>query len=112
MLLETTVRKVAERILLLTMSLQEAVRNGETEQLNELLSSRAEALRDLETMDIDSAASAILERVRSEETVLMKLLQQGQAGLTNELIRSFTDTRSAQVYRRGAGSGIALDQTG
>ena len=112
MLLETTARKVAERILLLTMSLQEAVRDGETEQLSELLSSRAEALRDLEAMDIDSAASAILERVRSEETVLMKLLQQGQAGLTNELIRSFTDTRSAQVYRRGAGSGIALDHIG
>ena len=112
MLLETTVRKVAERILLLTMSLQDAVRNGETEQLNELLNSRADALRDLEAMDIDSGAEAILEKVRSEETVLMKLLQQGQAGLTNDLIRSFTDTKSARVYRQGAGSGIALDQTG
>ena len=94
------------------MSLQEEVRNGETEQLNELLNSRAEALRDLETMDIDSGAAAILEKVRSEEAVLMKQLQRGQAGLTNELIRSFTDTRSAQVYRRSAGSGFALDQTG
>ena len=112
MLLETAVRKVAERVLLLTLSLQEEVRNGETEQLNELLNSRAEALRELEAMDIDSGAAAILEKVRSEETLLMKLLQQGQAGLTNELIRSFTDTKSAQAYRRGTGSGFALDQTG
>lgn len=112
MLLETTARKVAERILLLTMSLQEAVRNGETEQLTGLLNSRAEALRDLETMDIDSGAAAILQKVRSEEAELMKELKRGQAGLTNELIRSFTDTKSAQVYRRDAGSGYALDQTG
>ena len=112
MLLETTVCKVAERILLLTMSLQAEVRNGETEQLSELLNSRADALRCLEAMEIDSGAAAILEKVRAEETVLMKLLQQGQAGLTNELIRSFTDTKSAQMYRRDAGSGYALDQIG
>ena len=110
--LETTVRRVAERVLLLTMSLQEVASNGETDQLAELFNSRAEALHDLETMDIDSGAAAILDKVRSEELVLMRCLRQGQAELTNELIRSFSDTRSAQVYRRGTGSGYALDQTG
>ena len=63
-------------------------------------------------MDIDSGAEAILEKVRSEEAELIKELQRGQAGLTNELIRSFTDTKSAQMYRRDAGSGYALDQIG
>lgn len=110
--LDTAVRKAAERILLLTMSLQEIVRAGNTEQLTELLNSRAEALQDLETMEIDSGAAAILVRVRSEEAVLMKQMQQEQAGLTNEMVRSFTDPKSAKVYRQGGGSGFALDQIG
>lgn len=97
--LDTPAKRTAERILLLTESLRDAVKNDNSDEFGGLFNSRQEAIDQLATMEIDSAARALLERVTESENGLMSQLHKTQAGATRELIQMFAGSRNVQAYK-------------
>ena len=99
MLLDTPAKRTAERLLLLTESLRDALAHDRTEEFGGLFKSRQETIDQLGTMDVDSSARAMLERAKTSDAELMKQLQRTQATATRELIQMFAGSRNVQAYR-------------
>lgn len=111
MLLDTHAKRTAEKVLLLTEALRQALVNDRADEFSGLFKSRQDAIDQLETMDIDSGARALLERATESEAELMKQLQRTQASATRELIHMFAGTRNVKAYKNKS-EPVGLQLTG
>lgn len=111
MQLETRARSAAEKLLLLTEALSEALMNDRFEEVAGLISSRQDVLDQLGTMKIDAMAGAVLERVAKVEADLVSLMRRTQTDATNELAKHFQGTKQVKAYR-GAHDPRRLLRTG
>jgi hypothetical protein len=102
--LETRARIAAERLLLLTEAVGEAVLNDRLDEIPGLLASRQSSLDQLATMKLDAAALAVLERVREAERDLESLIGRSQGTLTRELTDMFSGSRQVKAYRQAVPS--------
>lgn len=109
--LETRAKLAAEKLLLLTESLNDAVLNARSEEIDGILTSRQLVLDQLGTMDIDSAAAALLSRVQDSELDLITLLRRSQSETTAELASLLSGSQKARVYKSPPKQGRLL-QTG
>ena len=107
---ETSAKASAERLLLLTEALIEAVTADRPDELNGLLDSRQTVIEQLATMDVDSAAAAVLKLATKAERRLLAEMRRSQAAVTNSLIESYARRRNVRAYR-GAGTS-AFQRTG
>ena len=110
MLLETSAKAAAERLLLLTEALIDAVAADRPDELNGLLQSRQQVIEQLATMDIDPAAAGVMELATKAERRLMAEMHRSQAAVTSELIGTYTGQRNVRAYRGAATS--AFQRTG
>ncbi len=99
MLPETRAKLTAERLLLLTESLGEALVAERYDEVPGLIASRQSALDQLGTMKIDAMARAILERVTKVESDLVTLMRRTQSEDMNELARHFQGAQQVKAYR-------------
>lgn len=111
MQLETRARVAAERLLLLTEAVADAVLNDSLEELPGLLDSRQSILDQLDTMSLDAAAIAILERVTCSERDLITMVQRSKGVATQEMAQLFSGMRQVRAYRNSS-IGQGLQRTG
>lgn len=105
MLLETTAKATAERLLLLTDALVATVVGDSPGEMDGLLQSRQAVIDQLAAMDVDSAAAAVLELVAKSEGRLMAEMQRAQASVTSALIGTYSGRRNVRAYR-GASTSV------
>ena len=110
MLLETSAKASAERLLLLTEALIDALAGDRPDELNGLLDSRQKVIGQLATMDIDSAAAAVLKLATKAERRLLAEMRRSQAAVTSSLIETYAGERNVRAFR-GAGTS-AFRRTG
>jgi hypothetical protein len=110
--LETRARFAAERLLVLTEALADAIVSDRADEVPALMASRQSVLDQLATMDIDAAARAVLERVWKSDAELTALTRRAQGQFVAELATLVTGTRSVQAYRSGDFRRPTLQRTG
>ena len=98
--LETPAKNAAERLLLLTETLNEAVLNERLEEIDGILASRQAVIDQIETLNIDSIAAAILAKVGEAEEDLIALMVRTQGEATTELVRLFSGSQQTKAYKR------------
>jgi hypothetical protein len=91
-----------ERLLVITLALEEACRNEAWEELSQLLSARDACIADLERCDLLSVDSNCLERVRSVQERVRAELSRRQAEVVREFREDAASHRARDAYRRPA----------
>jgi hypothetical protein len=109
--LETRARVCAERLLIVTEALADAVLKERYDEVTGLLASRQSMLDEIATMALDSPSLAILERVRESEEDLFAMLGRTQGALSGELTALHSGTRLVRAYRP-TGPRAGLQRTG
>ncbi len=109
--LETRARVTAERLLLMTEALSDAVLNDRLDELPGLIASRQSVLDQLSTMTLDAPTIAILERVIVAERDLLSMVQRSQGMATQEMAQLFSGMRQVRAYRN-APAPTSLQRTG
>lgn len=102
--LETPARVAAEKLLIITEAMGEAVVNDRFEELSGLLASRQTVLDQLGTMNLDAPAIAVLERVAVSERNLISLIQRTQGEATQDLVKLYSGMKQVRSYRNAAQS--------
>jgi ribosomal protein S6 len=97
--LETRAKVAAERLLLLTEAINEAMLNDRVDEIDGLLQSRQAVVDQIGTMDIDAVASAILAKVATAEADLVAMMLRTQGEATKELARQFSGNKSVKAYQ-------------
>jgi hypothetical protein len=109
--LETRAKVAAERLLLMTEALADAVLNDRTDEFQGLLTSRQAVLDQLGTMSLDAPSMAILASVATAERNLISLIQRTQGAATQDLAKLFSGMRQVRAYRN-APSTSGMQRTG
>ncbi len=109
--LDTRAKIAAERLLLMTEALSDAVLHDRTDELQGLIASRQAVLDQLGTMRIDAPAIAILESVATAERNLISLIQRTQGVATQDMAKLFSGMRQVRAYRN-APSHSGMQRTG
>ena len=102
--IETSAKASAERLLLLTETLIDAVAADRPDELNGLLQSRQEVIEQLATMVVDAGAAAVLELATKAERRLLTEMHRSQAAVTGALIETYAGERNVRAYRSGTTS--------
>lgn len=87
-----------ERLHVLTLAAEEAVRTDQWDVLSSLLSERDRLLRALESRGVDPAGRQALERARQADARLVQALADARAGTVDEIARAFAGRRVATAY--------------
>jgi len=95
----------AERVMLLTLAVEDAARRNDVADLGSLLTARGEALNELEACkQIGPEARAIIERIRQDETRTFRRLQAELTAAQSSVIQNHQDRRNVKAYgSRGSG---------
>lgn len=88
----------AERVLLLTLSLESAVREGKSEEMLDLIRARGEAIEALSPMPLPPVAIRLLEQARDAETRVLESIASEQAHVVRQLARGKQDTERARRF--------------
>ena len=97
--LDTPARNAAERLLILTEALSEAVLNDRFEELAELIRARQVVLDQLGSMKIDATAIAVLEHVVVSERDLISLVQRSSGEAVQQMAALFAGMKQVRAYR-------------
>lgn len=108
--LETSAKASAERLLLLTEAMIDAVARDRPDELNGLLDSRQKVIDQLATMDIDSVAAAVLELATKAERRLLAEMRRSQAAVTRSLIETYARERKVRALPRRRDVGLPADR--
>ncbi|HXH59826.1 MAG TPA: hypothetical protein VNI20_00555 [Fimbriimonadaceae bacterium] len=98
--LESKARIAAERLLILTEALSDAVLNERYEDIRSLLESRQNAIDQMTTLTIDAPAQAVLQQVKKAEADLTALMVRSRESATQELVQLFSGARQIRAYTR------------
>ncbi len=109
--LETRAKVAAERLLLMTEALSDAILNDRTDELQGLIDGRQAILDSLGTMKLDAPAVAVLECVATAERNLISLIQRTQGATTQDMAKLFSGMRQVRAYRNGP-SHSGMQRTG
>jgi hypothetical protein len=90
---------IARRLLVVTLSLEEAVRDEDPSSLGALLDERERILEELERTEMDAPGRALLEKVREAETRALAALTTERDRLIGDLVRSHRDRQAVKAYR-------------
>ena len=89
---------LAERLLILTISLVEEAEASNVDEMNFLLRERHGLLSELECLEIESDAAHILSQVRHQEQKLLEVLQESKGSLTRQLAEGARTRRGIEGY--------------
>lgn len=109
--LETRARVAAERLLLMTESLIDAVVNERTDELPGMIDARKREVGHLSTMDLDAPTLAILKRVQAAEEELISLMVRTQGSTLTDLAGLFSGNKQVKAYRPSSQS-RSMQRTG
>jgi hypothetical protein len=97
--LETRAKVTAERLLLMTEALIDAVVNERTEDLQGMIDARRREVAHLSTMDLDAPCLAILRRVQQAEEELLSLMLRTQGSTLTDLANLFSGSKQVKAYK-------------
>ena len=97
--LETRAKVTAERLLLMTEALIDAVVNERTEELQGMIDARRREVGHLSTMDLDAPTLAILRRVQVAEEELISLMVRTQGSTLTDLANLFSGSKQVKAYK-------------
>ena len=103
--------RMAERYLVLTHSLLEAVRVHDQEGVQNLMAERANCLAELSQSGIDAESRDLLERAQEAERKVIATLQGQKGEISAAMVQLFHEKRGARRYEP-AGRAAGLDQRG
>ncbi|MFW5697709.1 MAG: hypothetical protein ACOCX1_04030 [Fimbriimonadaceae bacterium] len=109
--LETRASVTAQRLLLLTLSLEEALKSENLEEVESLLADRQNTLYTLSTQMLDSAAMAILEKVQEAEFRVNEKMLAFKGELGEGASQGFRRRQQLRKYA-GPGRDSAWEQVG
>lgn len=107
MLPESKSRLVAERLLLLTEALFDAVANDRLDEIGGILHSRQSAISELSMLPLDSLSIALLEKVQESEEAVLSVMERTSAATSHELVTMFSSSRQVRAYRAPQQKGFA-----
>lgn len=92
--------RVAQRLLVQTLALTEAVRSADQDELLSLLQERERTLSELETIGLEEDALEILQQVRSAEEFAADLLRSERGLALDGLLLGQEWRRASAAYRK------------
>jgi hypothetical protein len=109
--LETHASVTAQRLLLLTLSLEEALKSQDLEEVESLLADRQSTLNTLSTQVLDAAAMAILEKVQEAEPRINEKMLALKVELGDGASQGFRRRQQLRNYG-GPGRNSAWEEVG
>ena len=100
MLPESRARSVAERLLLLTEALFDAVANDRLDEIGGILQSRQAVITELNALQLDSLAFAVLAKVSESEQAVFAVMERTSAAATQEMVQMFSSAKSVRAYAK------------
>lgn len=95
---ETRASHIAEKLLLLTEALFDAVANDRLDEMSGILQSRQSVLNELEQIQLDVPAFAVLQRVAESEEAVLAVMERTSASTTQEMVLMFSGAKNLRAY--------------
>lgn len=94
-------RQLAERLLILTAALADALRQDRVEALDVILDERAAVVNALGQIEIDAVTAETLSHVAREEQIVFEMLKAAREAARQQLAAHRSARRNVKGYRSG-----------
>ncbi|MBV6458593.1 MAG: hypothetical protein HONBIEJF_01725 [Fimbriimonadaceae bacterium] len=101
---------LAERLLLVTLCIRNAVNQGQWEDLPAYFSERQGLMNQVELLELGEEARACLERIQDESRLIFAEIRRERASILNELRACDAGARTRSAYRTGPPHRGACDE--